>query len=73
MKRKIAKGSKGTLIIGSNDEIYFRIYNKDKSFIDYKIQANDIEIQIIDDFIDLIQINEKEGYLDYDKSTLGIC
>ena len=70
--RTSAKGQKGMLIRGMDGQIWFRQYDKDNNFIDYDILHYDLEIEITDDFAELIN-TEKGDYLDYDAKTLGGC
>jgi hypothetical protein len=68
-----AKGSKGYLYSDLEGGFFFRIYDKkDKNqFVDYKIQMDDIEILIIDDFAELAQIDEESGFLQYTDEVVG--
>lgn len=71
LKEKKAKGKKGVLIRQLDGEIVFRIYNKDKSFKDYEIWHNDLEVEITDDMASFWE-NKKHFILDHDSKTLGI-
>ena len=51
---------------------FFRIYHEDKSFTDYKICAEDIEVQILDDAIELYETeDEGKNRLDFSRRVLG--
>lgn len=66
-KEKSAKGVKGFLLYSHfNKKYFFRVYKKDKTFKDYDLCAEDIEIEILDDCIVLIN-----GKLDYSNKVLG--
>jgi hypothetical protein len=70
MKPVPAKGIKGFLIVAINGDHLFRVYNKDHTFIDYKLYHNDLEIEIIDDDAFFYNI-ESKNILDYSPQTLG--
>lgn len=62
-----AKGTKATLI-NNIDEYIIRVYNSDKSFVDYELAHNDLEIQILDDDAEFDTVNI---VLDHSCATLG--
>ena len=45
---KSANSTKGILIRGADGLNYFRVYSKDKTFIDYRLVHSDLEVQIKD-------------------------
>ena len=66
-----AIGSRGFLIRGINDEVWFRVYAPDKSgeFVDYEITHHDCEIVIIDPSAALI-CNDAGDFLDYTTESM---
>lgn len=73
MKEKPAKGVKGFLLYSPlTKDYFFRVYNKKNlgKFKDYKLTAEDIQIELLSDCNALV---EKQGkrYLDYRKRVLG--
>lgn len=66
-----AIGSRGFLIRGIGDEMWFRIYSPDKSgeFVDYEITHHDCEIVIIDPSAALI-CNDAGDFLDYTTESM---
>lgn len=74
MNEKPAKGVKGFLLYSPfTHKHFFRVYDKtDKSkFKDYDICAEDIEIEIIDQFTVLRTGKDGVGKLDYSARVLG--
>lgn len=61
-----AKGTKG-ILINDGKYTYFRIY-KGTDFIDYRLDHNDLEVEIIDDDAEFDTVNET---LDHSRQTLG--
>jgi hypothetical protein len=69
-----AKGVKGFLLYSPLIPGYFfRIYNKDNpiEFEDYKITAEDIEIELQSNFNALVKYSDGSQRLDYTQSVLG--
>lgn len=67
-----AKGKKGHLLYSPFTKThFFRIYDaEDKSkFTDYEVCADDIEIEILDRFLELYEGDRNK--LDYSRKTLG--
>ena len=66
-----AIGSRGFLIRGVGDDIWFRIYAPDKSgeFVDYEITHHDCEIVIIGPSAALIR-NDAGDFLDYTTESM---
>lgn len=66
-----AIGSRGFLIRGINDEVWFRIYTPGEpdSFVDYEITHHDCEIVIIDPSAALIR-NDAGDFLDYTTESM---
>lgn len=71
MKIKKVKKLKGFLCKSIGDRFFFRTYNKDRTFTDYKLCHTDLEIQILDSDA---YIYEKNGefYIDHGPKTLGL-
>ena len=69
-KEKSAKGKRGFLLYSPiRQEYFFRIY-KDENFTDYNLLAEEIEIEIVGDWVSL---HESEGHnkLDFSSKALG--
>ena len=68
---KPAKGVRGFLLYDYfTHRNFFRTYNEDKTFVDYDICAEDIEIEIIDESISLY-VCEDRNRVDYTSEVLG--
>jgi hypothetical protein len=68
-----AKGIRGFLLYSPIDNKYFfRVYNsKDKNiFTDYRITAEEVEIELLSDFNALIE-DEDNKQLDFSSKALG--
>jgi len=65
-----AIGQRGFLIRGV-DQLWFRVYNHDKTFVDYEITHDDCEIVIIDPSAAFIR-NEAGDFLDYTAESMSI-
>lgn len=66
-----AIGSRGFLIRGLGDEVWFRVYHPDKSFTDYDITHHDCEIVIIDPSAAFIK-SDAGDFLDYTTESMQI-
>jgi hypothetical protein len=65
-----AKGKKGHLLYSPFTKThFFRIYDGEGGFTDYDICADDIEIEILDRFLELYEGDRNK--LDYSRRTLG--
>lgn len=64
-----AIGQRGFLIRGIDDQIWFRVYGQDQSFVDYEITHHDCEMVIIDSSAALIH-NEAGDFLDYTSESM---
>jgi len=77
MKEIQAEGVEGFLLYNPfNKGYFFRVYNEDKSYVDYDLRAEDIQIKIIDRFTALYESDAEDGdfkinMLDYNSKTLG--
>lgn len=50
MKEQPAKGTKGFILYSPiTKDYFFRVYREDKSFVDYKICTEEIEVEILSD------------------------
>ena len=73
-----AKGTTGFLLYSPfTGDYFYRVYNPlDKSkFKDYSLQAEDIEIEVVDEHLVLIESPDPDilGKLDYSAKALGQC
>lgn len=75
MKIKNAENVQGFLLYSPFDHKYFfRVYHEDKSFTDYKLCADDIQVQILGRFLELCETedgDEETNKLDYSRKVLG--
>ena len=69
---ELAIGTRGFLIRGMGDEMWFRVYKPDHSFIDYEITHHDCEVVIIDPSAALIK-GEAGDFLDYTTESMRIA
>ena len=67
----IAKGQRGILITGMDNQVYFRQYASDYTFVDYMLTNYDVEIEITDADAALIR-NERGNFLDYTAESMSI-
>ena len=68
---KLAIGTKGFLIRGAEDSIWFRVYDSNHDFVDYEISNFDCEVVIIDP--DAAFIRGPAGdFLDYTSKSMEI-
>ena len=67
----VAKGQRGILITGMDNQVYFRQYAADHTFVDYMLTNYDVEIEIIDAAAALIT-NERGNFLDYTAESMRI-
>ena len=53
--------------------VFFRVYNKDHTFVDYDIAHNDLEVTINDESASLYrtEANPESGVIDYTSKILG--
>ena len=72
-----AIGTKGFLIRGIEDTVWFRVYQRDdvtgtaESFIDYEITNHDCEVVIIDKDAAFIR-TEAGDFLDYTTESMSV-
>lgn len=71
INEKNAKGTKGFLMWNPKmQDFVFRVYNKDKTFNDYRILCEELELEISNDHYSLFS-TENRKYIDFStKSTL---
>ena len=67
-----AKGQRGILITGMDNQVYFRQYASDYTFVDYMLTNYDVEIEITDSDAALIR-NERGNFLDYTAESMSIA
>ena len=67
----MAKGQRGILITGMDNQVYFRQYASDYTFVDYMLTNYDVEIEITDADAALIR-NERGNFLDYTAKSMSI-
>lgn len=77
-KETQAIGTKGFLIRGVGEEIWFRVYSRDaikpnenESFVDYEITNHDCEVVIIDPHAAFIR-SEAGDFLDYTTESMRV-
>lgn len=71
MKIQSANGTEGCLLI-SNNNVYFRVYNPDKSFTDYRLRHTDLFVKIDDNDAFFYQLPDGSTTLDHSPDTLGM-
>jgi hypothetical protein len=71
MKPERIKNLKGFLCRSFDDKYFFRTYNEDGTFSDYKLCHSDLEIQILDTDAYIYNRNG-EFCIDHSPKTLGI-
>lgn len=70
---KPAKGTKGFIIRTFDDpkDWFFRVYNEDHSFTDYRIEHCDLEVTIDSEDAVLYELENGEHILDYSLDVRG--
>jgi len=70
MKEMNAKGVRGFLMYDfKSDEYFFRVYEQG-TFTDYKIRAEELEVDIVSDYYSFY-ISDKEKTLDFSSKAVG--
>ena len=69
---ELAIGTRGFLIRGLDDEMWFRVYHPDKSFTDYEITHHDCEVVIVDPSAAFIK-GDAGDFLDYTTESMRIA
>jgi hypothetical protein len=65
IKEKSANGTKGFLMWSPKaQDFVFRVYNKDKTFTDYRILCEELELTINSDYYSLFS-TENRNYIDF--------
>ncbi len=64
-----AIGARGFLIRGLEDQVWFRVYDRDHNFVDYEITNHDCEVVIIDKDAALIR-SDAGDFLDYTTESM---
>ena len=67
----VAQGQRGILITGMDNQVYFRQYASDYTFVDYMLTNYDVEIEITDADAALIR-NESGNFLDYTAESMSV-
>lgn len=67
-----AIGTKGFLIRGIEDQVWFRVYDAKHDFVDYEITNHDCEVVIIDPHAAFIR-NNAGDFLDYTAESMQIA
>ena len=70
-KVRSARGTRGFLLRSLDGAYFFRIYEQDGSFRDYKLSHSDLEIEIVDDEATFYE-DDEQPRLDHSPRTLGI-
>ena len=72
-KYRSANNQEGCLLRSlDGSPAYFRIYEENGGFKDYKVCHHDVQIKIIDESAEFIESEDgKEYYLDYSREDLG--
>ena len=70
MKPKKIQDLKGFLCKSFEDKFFFRTYNEDGTYTDYKICHSDLEIQILDPDA-YVYYKDGNHCIDYSPKTLG--
>ena len=66
-----AKGQRGILITGFDNQVFFRQYAADFTFVDYMLTNYDVEIEIVDPDAALIR-TERGDFLDYTTESMNV-
>lgn len=66
-----AQGQRGILITSFDNQVYFRQYAPDFTFVDYMLTNYDVEIEIVDSDAALIR-NERGDFLDYTSESMNV-
>ena len=67
-----ANSASGILILGSNGINYFRVYSKDKTFVDHRLVHTDLQVEIKDTDAFFYTNKIGERLLDHSPKTLGM-
>ena len=68
---KTAKGIRGFILYSPvNQRFFFRVYNPDKTFTDYDINCEEIEVELISDWNSLYEYPDRNS-LDWSSKALG--
>ena len=66
-----AAGQRGILITGVDNQVFFRQYAADFTFVDYMLTNYDVEIEIVDPDAALIR-TERGDFLDYTTESMNV-
>ena len=67
-----AAGVKGVLCRAFGGGYFFRVYNDDHSFIDYKIAHDDLSVTIAADELASFYVDGEHAVLDHSPNVLGL-
>lgn len=72
ISKNTAKGSRGFILWSPlNNRYFYRVYTDNRgNFIDYHIRCEELEVQIISDWVDL-HTEEDNHYIDWNQKALG--
>ena len=66
-----AQGQRGILITSFDNQVFFRQYAADFSFVDYMLTNYDVEVEIVDPDAALIR-TERGDFLDYTTESMNV-
>ena len=66
-----AAGQRGILITSFDNQVFFRQYAADFTFVDYMLTNYDVEIEIVDPDAALIR-TERGDFLDYTTESMNV-
>ena len=67
-----AAGQRGILITGFDNQVYFRQYAADFTFVDYLLTNYDVEVEIVDTDAALIR-TDRGNFLDYTSASMSVA
>jgi hypothetical protein len=69
---KPVKGTKGFILYSPFRTVpFFRVYNEDKTFIDYDINCEELEVELISDWNSFYSFSDGSNTLDWSSRALG--
>jgi hypothetical protein len=69
---KPVKGTKGFILYSPFRTVpFFRVYNEDKTFIDYEINCEELEVELISDWNSFYSFSDDSNTLDWSSKALG--
>lgn len=70
MKEIKSKGIKGYILSSFDNRCFFRVYHTDGDFTDYDINCEELEVELLSDWISLYE-SENKNILDWSSKALG--